>query len=120
MKKKALLVPAVLLTLACASCSSAGGRGTSGGPEKTPILLTFYRDVISPVDGDRCPMIPSCSAYAAEGVSRHGWFMGWIMACDRLIRCGGDEFDHSEIILQGEEHYCVDPLTDNDFWWSGR
>lgn len=50
----------------------------------------LYESVISPADGKRCPMYPSCSKYAALALSRHGWIEGILMTCDRLIRCGSD------------------------------
>lgn len=71
------------------------------------------------MDGDRCEMIPSCSAYTAEVVDKHGWFMGWIMGCDRLIRCGGDETRFVEIMVRGDNNrYYHDSVEANDFWWT--
>ncbi|MBN1932892.1 MAG: membrane protein insertion efficiency factor YidD [Desulfobacterales bacterium] len=80
-----------------------------------PIL--FFRKYISPIDGDRCPMYPSCSRYCAEAFAKHGRIMGWIMSCDRLLRCGRDEVNLSgKIRINGKTH-CYDPLDNNDFWW---
>lgn len=85
-------------------------------PESHPIL-GFYERFISPVDGDRCPMHPTCSAYAREAVQRHGLFMGWIMACDRLVRCGRDETRISPSIIKDKNRTTLDPVSANDFWW---
>lgn len=81
------------------------------------IFLNFYGKHISPVDGERCPMYPGCSAYAAQAVKKHGFFMGWIMACDRLIRCGRDETHISPAIIKNKARLTLDPLSANDFWW---
>ena len=74
---------------------------------QTPLLLRFYQEFISPIDGDRCPMTPTCSQYAAQAFKKHGPVMGWIMTCDRLTRCG----------LHKEPALRLDPVADNDFWW---
>lgn len=76
--------------------------------------------MISPVDGDRCSMVPSCSDYALQAIEKHGFLMGWIMGCDRLMRCGHDELYRSETLVRGGEVYCVDPVSNNDFWWDGK
>ncbi len=83
-------------------------------------LLTFYKTVISATDGDRCGMSPSCSSYAARAFKKHGFFLGWIMSCDRLIRCGRDETRRSSHIRSGNRILTVDTLEDNDFWWYPR
>ncbi|MDY6836697.1 MAG: membrane protein insertion efficiency factor YidD [Thermodesulfobacteriota bacterium] len=85
----------------------------------TPAFLVgLYREYISPVDGSQCPMVPSCSQYSLDAFEKHGFFMGWIMTCDRLLRCGRDEIKRSSrILLMGEEK-CYDPVENNDFWWS--
>lgn len=84
-------------------------------PEK--LLFKLYRDYISPADGDRCPMSPSCSGYGEQAVKKHGLFMGWIMACDRLIRCGRDEVQLSDTIESNGRRLTLDPVEANDFWW---
>ncbi|MBF0377230.1 MAG: membrane protein insertion efficiency factor YidD [Desulfamplus sp.] len=82
------------------------------------LLFKFYSDYISPADGERCGMYPSCSGYAEEAVKKHGLFMGWIMSCDRLIRCGRDEVNISKRVKQPDgKLLTLDPLESNDFWW---
>jgi putative component of membrane protein insertase Oxa1/YidC/SpoIIIJ protein YidD len=79
--------------------------------------LALFRKFISPIDGDRCPMYPSCSTYSGEAFHKHGPILGWIMTCDRLMRCGRDELDRSARIEKGGKSYCYDPVDGNDFWW---
>ncbi len=107
----------LLLVYSCVSCATAIPSSPSEKKPWSAGLLKFYQDVISPIDGDRCPMVPTCSAYTYEAIEKHGWFMGWIMGCDRLIRCGGDELDVSEITVRGVERHCLDPVSANDTWW---
>jgi putative component of membrane protein insertase Oxa1/YidC/SpoIIIJ protein YidD len=104
----------------CTSCATASRTTAEKKPGFSESFFHFYRNVISPVDGDRCQMIPSCSAYTAEVVVQHGWFMGWIMGCDRLIRCGGDETHVAEITVRGDDRFYHDPVDANDFWWTHK
>ncbi len=84
-------------------------------------LVEVYRMYISPVDGKDCPMYPSCSEYSLRCFKKHGFFIGWIMTCDRLFRCGRDELHLSKEIMMNGELKCYDPLENNDFWWyNGR
>jgi putative membrane protein insertion efficiency factor len=78
--------------------------------------ITFYQKFISPADGDRCQMTPSCSAYSREAFQTHGFFLGWIMTCDRLMRCGRDETHLSPGVLAPEGRLTLDPLSRNDSW----
>ena len=36
------------------------------------------------LDGPRCPMYPSCAAYAEKAIRRHG-FLGFLLSVDRLF-----------------------------------
>jgi putative membrane protein insertion efficiency factor len=50
-------------------------------------LIGAYQRWISPLLGPRCRFIPSCSAYGAEAIVRHGpWRGGWL-TLRRLARC---------------------------------
>ncbi len=80
-------------------------------------LVTFYRDTISPVDGDRCPSLPSCSSYSIEAFRKHGFSLGWMMTVDRLIHEGRDETAVSPPIRSDGKWKIYDPVANNDFWW---
>lgn len=62
-------------------------------------------------------MYPSCSNYSIQSLKKHGFFIGWIMSCDRLMRCGGDEMRLSPKIFSNGKLKCYDPVENNDFWW---
>jgi putative membrane protein insertion efficiency factor len=51
------------------------------------VLLTGYRQFVSPLLGPRCRFYPSCSAYALEAVQVHGALRGSWLAVRRLSRC---------------------------------
>ncbi len=120
------IVTGVLLGLACAYCTpgssladETGGQTDpatfSDAPEVTPIGL--FRRFISKADGDRCPMYPTCSHYASEAFAKKGILMGWILTCDRLLRCGRDETRSApKIRIHGRVH-SYDPVSANTFWW---
>lgn len=80
-------------------------------------ILKFYQNHISVIDGNRCPMYPSCSSYASEAFHKHGLIFGWIMTCDRIVRCGRDEEKVSLKIMIQDDKLIYDPLDGNDFWW---
>ncbi len=50
-------------------------------------LLIAYRKVVSPLYGPVCRFYPSCSAYALEAVTVHGFMRGTLLASRRLVRC---------------------------------
>lgn len=108
----------LFLILAC----SGGAWASSDKPKSREAVaggqwFHFYKTVVSATDGDRCGMSPSCSSYAAQAFKKHGFFMGWIISCDRLIRCGRDETRLSPHIKSGHRVLTKDTLEDNDFWW---
>ncbi|MCG8548842.1 MAG: membrane protein insertion efficiency factor YidD [Desulfobacterales bacterium] len=62
-------------------------------------------------------MYPSCSRYCTQAIQKHGFGLGWIMACDRLLRCGRDEVRLSPHIKLNGRNLTFDPVSANDFWW---
>lgn len=51
------------------------------------LLIGAYRRWVSPYLPPVCRYYPSCSAYAAEAVSRYGAWRGGLLALRRLLRC---------------------------------
>ena len=82
--------------------------------------LDIIRSVITRADSDRCPMWPSCSTYAHQAFQRHGALMGWIMTCDRLMRCGRDEVRLAPKLRKNGRVLIYDPVQNNDFWWHNQ
>jgi len=79
-------------------------------------VVKFFREYISPVDGDRCMMYPSCTGYSIEAVRKHGFFVGYIMTIDRLIH-ENNEMDLAPLRGTGDAARFYDPVENNDFWW---
>jgi uncharacterized protein len=80
--------------------------------------IKFFQKSMSKADGDRCPMYPSCSQYATKAFKRHGVIKGWILSCDRLLRCGHDEIRRSPKIRVKGKTRVFDPIEANTRWWS--
>jgi putative membrane protein insertion efficiency factor len=49
--------------------------------------IRFYSRAISPALPPRCRFYPTCSAYAAEAIERHGAVRGTWLAVRRLAKC---------------------------------
>ncbi|MCP4683062.1 MAG: membrane protein insertion efficiency factor YidD [Desulfobacterales bacterium] len=79
-------------------------------------LVSIFRDHISEVDGDRCISVPSCSSYSIMAFEKHGFFLGWLLAVDRLIH-EIDESSVSPVVHHNDKTLVLDPLENNDFWW---
>jgi uncharacterized protein len=50
-------------------------------------LIAAYRLTLSPLIGDTCRHLPTCSQYADEAIRRHGLWPGGWMTLARLLRC---------------------------------
>ena len=50
-------------------------------------LILLYRRLLSPVLGQRCRYLPTCSEYAYEAIGKHGAMRGTWLAVKRLGRC---------------------------------
>lgn len=59
-------------------------------------FIRFYQRAISPHFPAVCRFTPTCSAYAAEAITRFGTLKGTWLALRRIIRCrpgGGHGYD---------------------------
>jgi len=50
-------------------------------------LVRLYQGAISPYLPPSCRYYPTCSAYAAEALERHGFLRGSLLAIRRILRC---------------------------------
>ncbi len=114
-----LVVFLIAFTLWSAAPALAGDRESATGGSLVS-SLDLIRSVLTRADSDRCPMAPSCSAYARRAFRRHGALTGWIMTCDRLLRCGRDEKRLAPRIRINGRIFIYDPIENNDFWWSKK
>ncbi len=79
--------------------------------------IRFFQIYISPADGARCSMYPTCSEYGRQAVAKHGAFLGFIMSADRLMRDNAGAWDYYPTIIKYGHERLYDPVEDNDFWF---
>lgn len=82
-------------------------------------LVRFFRTNISKVDGNRCPMYPTCSQYAEQALAKHGAIVGLLLFVDRLFHEWSETSIAPSVWVYGVERYW-DPLEENDFWFAGK
>ena len=69
----------------------------------TLILIKFikaYKYLVSPLLGNSCRYLPTCSDYSIEALKEYGFFKGLYMSIRRILSChpikvlgGGEGFD---------------------------
>ena len=60
------------------------------------LLIRFYQLAISPLTPPSCRFAPTCSAYAAQAITKYGPWRGGQLALRRFGRChpwGGHGYD---------------------------
>jgi putative membrane protein insertion efficiency factor len=50
-------------------------------------LINLYKYLISPILGNNCRFLPTCSEYTKESIIKFGFFKGVIIGIKRIIRC---------------------------------
>jgi hypothetical protein len=126
LKKPTLAICGALFAILVISLPVHSARADSndGGPAagtwhqtawSSPLIL--FQRLISRADGDRCPMAPSCSHYAADVFEHYHPFTAWILTCDRLLRCGHDEVRLGPRVMVDGRTRIFDPVAANTFWW---
>lgn len=68
---------------------------------KLPVKL--YRYSLSPLIGQRCRHLPTCSEYALDSIDKNGAWRGFWLMVSRVARChpwGTDGFDPAPDIRQ--------------------
>lgn len=73
-------------------------------------FFRLYDEFISPIDGDRCQMSPSCSNYSRQAIDKRGIVAGLLMTLDRLQRCGNDLSRYPRVYQNNLERY-FDPVS---------
>ena len=50
-------------------------------------IIKFYQYIISPLLGNKCRFMPSCSEYFIEALKSHGFIGGCSLGIKRIIKC---------------------------------
>lgn len=72
--------------------------------------IWFHQEIISPADGPRSHFFPSSSQYTLEAMRRYGFFRGFILGCDRLMRENGDPWVYKTTFLEDGEEIKYNPV----------
>lgn len=78
-------------------------------------VIRFYQRTISPANGPRSNFRPTSSKYMELAIHRYGFFRGFIMGCDRLLRENSDPWVYRTIEIDGV-HYKFDPARTEKKW----
>ncbi len=80
-------------------------------------LVRGFQSFISPVDGNRCSMYPTCSGYSVDALKKHGPLVGFVLTADRVMH-ETDEHLFAPGIIKYGVYRVYDPVERNDFWWA--
>ncbi len=63
-------------------------------------LIKIYKILISPMIGNNCRYLPTCSEYFIDSLNQHGFIKGFLKGSKRILSChpikflgGGEGFD---------------------------
>jgi len=77
-------------------------------------IIIFHQKNFSPIDGPRSNFRPTSSRYMQLAIKRYGFFKGYIMGCDRLLRENREKWVYRTIKI--DDHiYKYDPATINKY-----
>ena len=51
------------------------------------LIIKFYKYLISPLLGNRCRFLPTCSEYFIEALKTQGFKKGFILGTKRILKC---------------------------------
>lgn len=66
------------------------------------MMIDWYKAHIAPLNILGCDYYPSCSQYTKQAIQKHGFIKGWLLGCDRLLRCNSDHWIYPQIQVDGE------------------
>lgn len=126
------LIPMILILGISIFISLGSAQADEWGPWETPPhkinfkasetnllepAIKLFQKYISPVDGARCNMYPTCSAYALQSTRRYGPLLGTFIFVDRLYH-ESDSVEHQQPIIKHGHIRYYDSLERNTFWWA--
>lgn len=50
-------------------------------------LIRIYQKTLSPILGNNCKFVPSCSEYTIQAIEEYGFLKGSFMGINRICRC---------------------------------
>jgi uncharacterized protein len=83
-------------------------------------MLRAFQRVISPVDGPRCRLVPTCSEFARQAVKRYGLPIGIMLTASRLMRDNASVERYYRRALIGGRIVLYDPPEDHWPLWGHK
>lgn len=77
-------------------------------------IISFHQHILSPTTGKRSSFRPTSSRYMELAIKRYGFFKGFLMGCDRLLRENGEAWVYRTIDIDGTT-YKYDPAVNDKF-----
>lgn len=77
-------------------------------------MVRFHQKVLHPIQGERSNFRPTSSHYTLQAIRAHGFFKGFMMGCDRLMRENEDPWIY-ETRIEGKRKWKWDPPEGADF-----
>ena len=74
------------------------------------VLIRFHKEVISPADGPRSHHKPNSSQYTLDAMRKYGFFNGFLMGCDRLMRENNDPWIYPIVEDTAGDTFKWDPV----------
>ncbi len=71
--------------------------------------IAFHQNVITQIDGPRSHFRPSSSQYMKLAIQKYGFFKGFIMGCDRLLRENEDPWIYRTTLCDGKLYKWDEP-----------
>ena len=72
-------------------------------------IIWLHQNIITHADGPRSHFRPCSSQYMKLAIRKHGFFKGFVMGCDRLLRENDDPWIYRTIEIDGITHK-LDPV----------
>lgn len=73
-------------------------------------LIWFHKKVISPADGPRSHHKPNSSQYTLDAMHAYGFYWGFLMGCDRLMRENDDPWIYKSVLDESGDIFKWDPV----------
>jgi uncharacterized protein len=73
-------------------------------------IIDFHRKVISDADGPRSHFFPSSSEYMRQACLKYGFFSGFSLGCDRLIRENDERWIYPLFYTKDGDYLKRDPV----------
>lgn len=83
---------------------------TGVGVKVAERMIGFHQNVISPADGPRSHFLPSSSQYTMDAIRKYGFFKGYVLGCDRLMRENNEEWVYKKGLDENGYTMKLDPV----------